>query len=114
MAIEVYRIDGRLDLADLMEIAALDRPELRDEPWLPTTQPRLALEPGEGDLFGEIKRADVLVHLPYDSFVTSVEAFVRSGVGDPDVIGMKSTVYRTSEDSPVVPALIPDTPATKD
>jgi polyphosphate kinase len=103
---QVYPIDGQLDLADLMEIATLDRPELRDEPWVSTTQPRLAPERGGLDLFAEIRRADVLVQLPYDSFGTSVEAFVRSAVKDPDVIGMKSTVYRTSEDSPVVPALI--------
>jgi polyphosphate kinase len=103
---QVYPVDGKLDLADLMEIASLDRPELRDEPWLPVTQPRLDPEGGGGDLFAEIRRADLLVHLPYDSFATSVEAFVRSAVKDPDVIGMKSTVYRTSEDSPVVPALI--------
>jgi polyphosphate kinase len=103
---QVYPIDGRLDLADLMEIATLDRPELRDEQWLPVTQPRLANLNGRRDMFAEIRRGDILVQLPYDSFVTSVEAFVRSAVKDQDVIGMKSTVYRTSEDSPVVPALI--------
>ena len=89
-----------------MEIATLDRPELRDEPWVPVTQPRLAPQNGGRDLLAEIRRGDVLIQLPYDSFLTSVEAFVRNAVKDPDVIGMKSTVYRTSEDSPVVPALI--------
>ena len=103
---QVYPVDGMLDLADLMEIATLDRPELRDEPWHGTTQARLGAHNGRRDLFAEIRKGDILVHLPYDSFATSVEAFVRSAVKDPDVIGMKSTVYRTSEDSPVVPALI--------
>jgi polyphosphate kinase len=103
---QVYRIRGKLDLADLMQIATLDRPELRDEPWLPVTQPRLQLTNGRRHLFDEIRRGDILVHLPYDSFTTSVEAFVRHAVKDHDVIGMKTTVYRTSDDSPTVPALI--------
>jgi polyphosphate kinase len=103
---QVYPIEGKLDLADLMEVAGIDRPELRDEPWVPVTQPRLAGRADGQDLFAEIRRGDILVHLPYDSFLTSVEAFVRSAVKEPGVIGMKSTVYRTSEDSPVVPALI--------
>jgi polyphosphate kinase len=103
---QVYRIRGRLDLADLMQIATLDRPELRDEPWIPVTQPRLQLATGRRDLFEEIRRGDILVHLPYDSFATSVEAFVRQAVKAEDVIGMKTTVYRTSDDSPTVPALI--------
>ena len=102
---QVYPIEGKLDLADAMQIASLDRPELRDEPWAPVIPTRLLGGDGR-DLFEEIRRADVLVHLPYDSFSSSVEAFVRSGVDDPGVIAMKSTVYRTSEDSPVVPALI--------
>jgi polyphosphate kinase len=103
---QVYPVEGMLDLADLMQVATLDRPELRDEPWTGATQARLAFHNGRRDLFAEIRKGDILVHLPYDSFATSVESFVRSGVKDPDVIGMKSTVYRTSEDSPVVPALI--------
>ena len=57
-------------------------------------------------LFGEIRRADILVHLPYDSFATSAEAFVRAAAKDPDVVGVKTTVYRTSDDSALLPALI--------
>ena len=103
---QIYPVDGLLDLADVDEIAALDRPELKDEPWRPVTQPRLAFDDGPGDLFSEVRRGDVLVHLPYESFGTSVEAFVRAAARDPDVIGLKTTVYRTSDDSPLVPALI--------
>jgi polyphosphate kinase len=103
---QVYPIQAKLDMADLMQVAALDRPELRDEPWLPVTPPRLASAGGHGELFEELRKGDILVHLPYHSFSTSVEAFVRAAVADPEVIGMKSTVYRTSEDSPVVPALV--------
>jgi polyphosphate kinase len=102
---QVYRIRGRLDLADLVQIAGLDRPDLKDEPWHPVTQPRLAFT-NRRDLFAEIRRADILVHLPYDSFTTSVEALFRMAAKDQDVIGIKTTVYRTSDDSPSVPALI--------
>ena len=100
---QVYPIRGMLDLADLMEVAAIDRPELHDEPWVPVTQPRLA---SSRTFFGEVAKGDLLIQLPYDSFSTSVEALVRAAVKDPDVIGIRTTVYRTSDDSPVVPALI--------
>jgi polyphosphate kinase len=103
---QIYPVDGLLDLADLSEIAALDRPDLKEEQWLPVTQPRLAGVNGDADLFGEIRRSDVLVHLPYESFATSVEAFVKAAADDSSVIGLKTTVYRTSDDSPLVPALI--------
>jgi polyphosphate kinase len=103
---QVYPIQAKLDMADLMEIAALERPELRDEPWAPTTPVRFAGLAGPADIFAEIRKGDLLVQLPYHSFTATVEAFVRAAVRDPDVLGMKSTVYRTSEDSPVVPALI--------
>ncbi|MCC6223960.1 MAG: polyphosphate kinase 1 [Thermoleophilia bacterium] len=103
---QVYPILGKLDMADLLQIASLELPELRDQPWAPTTPARLATAASPTDFFAEIRRGDILVHLPYNSFRTTVEAFVRGGVQDPDVIAMRSTVYRTSEDSPVVPALI--------
>jgi polyphosphate kinase len=103
---QIYPIRGQLDLAELMQIASIERPDLRDEPWAPVTQARLAPVDGRRDLLAEIRRGDILVQLPYDSFATSVEAFVRQAVKDPDVIGMKTTVYRTSDESPTVPALI--------
>ncbi len=103
---QVYPIQAKLDMADLMEIATLDRPELRDEPWAPATPARFAGLGGPAELFSEIRKGDLLVQLPYHSFGATVEAFVRAAVRDSDVLGMKSTVYRTSEDSPVVPALI--------
>ncbi len=103
---QIYPVDGLLDLADLREIATLDRPDLKDEQWRPVTQPRLALQESGSALFEEIRRADILVHLPYESFTTSVESFVRAAARDPDVIAIKTTVYRTSDESPLVPALI--------
>jgi polyphosphate kinase len=101
---QIYPVSGLLDLADAMELAQLDRPELKDEPWVPITHPRFA--PGPNVMFSEIAKSDVLVHHPYDSFATSFEAFVRTAASDPDVIALKATVYRTSDETPLVPALI--------
>ena len=103
---QVYPIRGPLDLADLSQVASLDRPDLKDEPWVPRTPARLASVTSGEDFFAEIRRSDVLVHHPYDSFVTTFERFVREAARDPAVLGLKTTVYRTSDDSPVVPALI--------
>jgi polyphosphate kinase len=103
---QIYPVDGLLDLADLTQIVQLNRPTLKEEPWRPVTQPRLALLEEGADLFEEIRRGDILVHLPYESFTTSVEAFIWAAARDPDVIAIKTTVYRTSDESPLVPALI--------
>jgi polyphosphate kinase len=101
----VYPVHGLLDLADVSQLYQLDRPELKYEPWVPHTQRRLA-KPKDGDLFGEIAASDIVVHHPYDSFATSVEAFVRAAAEDPAVATLKTTVYRTSDDSALAPALI--------
>jgi polyphosphate kinase len=106
---EVYETEGPLDLADLGDLvdAVSGHNELRFSPWSPVTQPRLQGEDGEkADMFGVIRQGDVLVHHPYDSYGTSVERFVEQAVADPDVLAIKMTVYRTSDDSPLVPALI--------
>jgi polyphosphate kinase len=105
---EVYDIDGLLDLSDLASIADIPgHAELRFAPWTPVTQPRLQGEDEEPvDIFAEIRQRDLLVHHPYDSFNTSVERFVAQAVADPDVLAIKQTVYRTSDDSPLVPSLI--------
>jgi len=106
---EVFDKDGLLDLNDLWQIARLPGlDELRYEPWTPVTQPLLQDEDhGEHvNVMAAMRRGDILVHHPYDSFVTSVERFVEQAVADPDVLAIKQTVYRTSDDSPLVPALI--------
>jgi len=104
---QVYRVNGPLDLADLTQIVGLERPELKYEPWAPVTQARISPPVGgRADIFAEIRRGDILVHHPYESFATSFEAFVRAAARDPEVIGMKTAVYRTSGDTPLVPALI--------
>jgi polyphosphate kinase len=105
---QVYEVEGLLDLTDLWQIVGLPGySDLRDPPFTPVTQPRLQGENGEGvDIFSVIRTGDVLVHHPYDSFATSVERFVEQAVNDPDVLAIKMTVYRTSDDTPLIPALI--------
>ena len=101
----VYPVRGLLDLADVGQLYTLDRPDLKYEPWVPYTQRRLST-PADNDLFAEIARRDVVVQHPYDSFATSVEAFVRAAAVDPRVVTLKTTVYRTSHDSALAPALV--------
>ena len=105
---EVYEVSGLLDLNDLWQIVRLPGfGDLRDPPWTPVTQPRLQEERGEpADVMGAMRAGDILVHHPYDSFSTSVERFVEQAVDDPNVLAIKQTVYRTSDDSPLVPALV--------
>ncbi len=103
----VYRMDAPIDLSGLWAVYALDRPDLHAETWTPMTPPHLATAGNAPkDLFDVLRERDVLVHHPYDSFATSVEAFVAQAADDPDVVGIKQTLYRTSGDSPIVASLI--------
>ncbi len=102
---DVYDVDGLCALNDLWQIHGLDgRDDLRDPPYARRVPPAFADE--EGDLFAAIREGDILVHHPYDSFGATVERFVRVAIEDPDVLAIKTTVYRTSDDSLLVPALI--------
>jgi polyphosphate kinase len=103
---QLYPDSDLLGLADLMELARIVRSDLMDEPWLAATQPRIVELDGAADFFDEIKRGDILVHHPYESFATSFEAFVRGAAKDAQVLGLKTTVYRTSDETPLVPALV--------
>jgi polyphosphate kinase len=103
---DIYVVDGPLDLGGLWGVHDLDRPELKDDVWAPTTQARLAVEDEPSDIFSVLRQREVLVHHPYDSFTTSVEAFIEEAASDPQVLAIKQTLYRTSGDSPIVDALI--------
>ncbi|MEN8114369.1 MAG: polyphosphate kinase 1, partial [Actinomycetota bacterium] len=100
---EVYVRNAPLGLAGLWAVYGLDRPDLKDPSWMPTTQPRLAESGGRSiDFFEELRKGDILVHYPYESFATSTGAFLAQAAADPDVLAIKQTLYRTS---------IPDDPA---
>ncbi len=112
---ELYPVAGLLDMGALWQLVRLPGlPELRYPPMSPITHPRLLRHEGERpDVLGAMRDGDVLVHHPYDSFTTSVERFVEQAVADPNVLAIKQTVYRTSDDSPLVPALIDATESGK-
>ncbi len=100
---DVHEFGSLLELGDLMEIASLDVPELRDPPFVPVTPPRL--RGVNGGIFDAIRQGDILVHHPFESFATSVEAFLDRAAEDPQVLAIKLTLYRTSGDTPIVRAL---------
>jgi polyphosphate kinase len=102
---QIYFADGLLDRGELIQLASLDRPELKEDPWPGVTSPRFRELETDADVFGEVARADILVHHPYESFATSFGRFL-SAAEDPDVVGLKTTIYRTSHESPLLPALI--------
>jgi len=101
---DVWTVRGPIDMDDLFAIANIDLPPLKFKPWNPLTSPRLADD--DMDIFSIIRQGDVLVHHPYESFATSVERFITTAADDPKVLAIKMTLYRTSSDSPFVPALI--------
>jgi polyphosphate kinase len=103
---DVYCSPAPLDLGGLWSVYGLDRPDLKDDLYLPVTSSRLVDGDEPADLFAVIRRGDILLHHPYDSFRTSVEELVRQAAADPSVLAMKMTLYRTSGDSPIVKSLI--------
>ena len=105
---EVFRLPEPLDLRGLGDIADLDRSELQWPRFLPKTHPLLApVERSEApDILGAMRSSDILLHHPYDSFSTSVQAFVEQAAADPNVLAIKQTLYRTSGNSPIITALI--------
>jgi polyphosphate kinase len=105
---EVYRLPGLLDLTGLFQLSGLDRPDLHYTKRVPVTAAAFLPtdQDDRPDLFAAITRKDVLVHHPYESFATSVQALLEQAADDPDVLAIKQTLYRTSGDSPVVAALI--------
>ncbi len=104
---DVYTVTGMLDLTGILSIQVPGSNMLNAREWMPTTQPRLRPESGElVDFFEVIRNGDLIAHHPYDSFVTSVEAFVEQAARDKDVLGIKISMYRTSgPESPIARAL---------
>jgi polyphosphate kinase len=105
---EVYRLPAPLNLGGLFEVTRIDRPALKYPKHVPTTSINLLpSEPTEApDIFASITKQDILLHHPYESFATSVQAFLEQAAADPNVLAIKQTLYRTSGDSPIVEALI--------
>ncbi len=105
---EVVRLPGPLDLRGLHGIADLGREDLKYPAFVPSTHPVLAEVESAApvDVFKALRRHDVLLHHPYDSFATSVQRFIEQAAADPHVLAIKMTVYRTSGDSPIIDALI--------
>ncbi len=105
---DVFPHSGPIDLGGLHAVAAMDRDDLKYPPFVPVTQRRLVIDDEDDtrDIFSIISEGDVLVHHPYDSFVSSVEEFIRQSAVDPKVLTIKLTLYRTSGDSPIVASLI--------
>lgn len=105
---EVYRLPSPLDLTVLFELGSVDRPDLKNRPFVPTTNRQIAeVESSRAqDIFAAIRERDILLHHPYDSFSTSVQAFLAQASADPKVLAIKQTLYRTSSNSPIIDALI--------
>ncbi|RIY26913.1 polyphosphate kinase 1, partial [Bifidobacteriaceae bacterium WP021] len=105
---EVYRLPSPLDMTVLFELQALDRPDLKYRPFIPTTNRQIAeVETSHAqDIFASIREHDILLHHPYDSFSTSVQAFLAQAAADPKVLAIKQTLYRTSSNSPIIDALV--------
>ncbi len=100
---DVYPVRGMLDLTGILSINVPSDDSPADRPWVPATQPRLRPVGGEAiDFFEVIRDGDLLVHHPYDSFVTSVEAFLEQAANDKDVLGIKVSMYRTSGPESVI------------
>lgn len=106
---DVYERPGDVEYTALFEIAELDRPDLKEPVWKPVIPPRLAEAASErlpANLFAAIRKQDILLHHPYESFHASVEKFIGAAAADPDVVTIKQTLYRTSPDSPFIESLI--------
>ena len=105
---EVYRLPAPLDATVLFELGGIDRPDLKYRQFIPSTNRQIAeVESSRAqDIFAAIRERDILLHHPYDSFSTSVQAFLEQAAADPKVLAIKQTLYRTSSHSPIIDALI--------
>jgi polyphosphate kinase len=103
---DVLRVPGLLDLSSLQQLYDIDRPALKERPFVPATHPRFAEGETPKSVFATMRDGDVLVHHPYESFATSTQRFIEQAAADPRVLAIKQTLYRTSGDSPIVDALV--------
>jgi polyphosphate kinase len=103
---DVLRVPGLLDLTALWQVYDVDRPALKERPFVPATHPRFAEGETPKSVFATLRDGDVLVHHPYESFATSVQRFIEQAAADPQVLAIKQTLYRTSGDSPIIDSLI--------
>ncbi len=104
---DVMRVPGLLDLSSLWQVyETVDRPDLKDPPFVPATHPQFAEGETPRSVFSRLREDDILVHHPYHSFSTSVQRFIEQAAADPNVLAIKQTLYRTSGDSPIVDALV--------
>ena len=103
---DVVTVPGLLDLTALWAVHGVDRPDLKDDAFVPATHPAFAERETPRSIFATLREGDVLVHHPYDSFSTSVQRFIEQAAADPHVLAIKQTLYRTSGDSPIVDALV--------
>jgi polyphosphate kinase len=103
---DVVQLPGLLDLSSLWQVHAVDRPDLKDAPFVPATHPAFGERETPKSVFSTLRDGDVLVHHPYESFSTSVQRFIEQAAADSQVLAIKQTLYRTSGDSPIVDALV--------
>lgn len=103
---DVVEVPGLLDLSSLWQVYGVDRPALKDPPFVPATPSAFGERETPKSIFAALRDGDVLVHHPYDSFSTTVQRFIEQAAADPNVLAIKQTLYRTSGDSPIVNALI--------
>ncbi len=101
---DIYRVSGPIDLSRLRHILSIDRPDLKDKPFVPFTPPGLQAK-GDDDIFARIRQSDVLLHHPFESFQPVVE-LLRKAARDPEVLAIKMTLYRVGRKSPIVEALV--------
>ena len=106
---DVYHVRGLLRRVDLFALADINLPHLKYEPWTPLTPSRFAginSKGRPGEMFSAIRQGDIIVHHPYHSFQGSTQMFVEAAARDPQVLAIKQTLYRTSDNSPIIAALI--------
>ena len=111
---DAVEVPGLLDLSSLWQLYGIDKPGLKDAPFVPATNPAFAEGETPKSVFSTLRDGDVLLHHPYESFATTVQRFIEQAAADPRVLAIKQTLYRTSGDSPIVDALISAAEAGKE